>query len=354
MNRSRFLVLIALAAGLSLAAWWAGQHQQARYEVAQSHKLFPGLEADLARLDQLSVEPAGMAGFTLKLQDGAWGLVERGGYTVDTTVLRRELRKLAAARQVEAKTSNPAYYERLGLQDIDQASSPTVKLSLSAKQQPLLEVLIGKAGKNGHYLRTAGQAQSWLSDTRFNVPGTPANWLAKDIIELPRTRIAAIEVRPAGGPAYRLSRSDAAQTDFTLSEKPAGRDLDFANVNRLGAALARLRLTDVARTATDPSGAWSQSVFRSFDGLVVTVFSQKTDEGGKLRLEARYEAPPMREDSGDESEPVEDAEAVAQRVQAEVAALNARVAGWTYEVASYSASALAFDLEALLKDPPEE
>lgn len=358
MNRSGLFVLVAVAAVLSAAAWWLGSRDQARYEAAEAPLLAPSLEARLADIDRVEIRPAEGDAFSIALTGGNWGLVERDGYPIDTEILRRELRKFAEARGKEAKTANAAYYPQLGVNSDDDAEAPTIQLSAFAGDESVAALVIGKPGKGGHYVRLADQAQSWQSDTRFNVPRTVPNWLQRVILEIKRDRLARITVTPASGRSYTLHRANADETNFTLDGLPEGREVQVGNINRLAAAISNLRLTEVARsnTGTD-TGDWNRTVFETFDGLVITTWSQKPEDGdGRVRIEARYEAPAASEgNSGEETEgDAGDDVADTADVAAEAEAINKRVSGWTYSVSSYNATALNFAFDVLLKPLPED
>lgn len=354
MSQKGLKILLVVAVLATALAWFFGQREEARYGLAEAEALAPELGARLGEVDSLRLEAAGKESFHVVQQDGRWVVPERGGYQADTSVLRRELRKIAEAKKLEPKTSLPANYGRLGVEDIETAKDTTLRITASAGDATVLDLLIGKSGSSGSYVRPAGQEQSWLADTRFSPPREVASWLDRELVDLDRTDLASVGVTPAEGKAYVLEKSSRAQQDFALSPAPPeNRELNFANINRVGAALSRLRLKDVV-TELPEDLAWSETVYRRFDGLIVTARSADHDEERLLQLAARYEAPPAPPKDGEADPastptpgPAEDPAALAEEI-------NARVTGWTYTVSSYNGDALTLDYDFLLKAEPAD
>lgn len=352
MSQKGLKIWLLVAVLATAVAWIVGQQEEARYGLAETEALAPALAERLADVDRLTVHAAGETPFSVLRQDGAWVIPERGGYPADTSVLRRELRKIAEARRLEPKTALPANYPQLGVEDIDAAEDTTLRLSAAAGETTVLDLLIGKSGSSGSYVRPAGEAQSWLADKRFSPPREIASWLDRELVDIDRGDLKAVTVTPAEGQAYRLEKSDREQQDFTLSPAPPeGRELNYANLNRVGAALSRLRLKDVLNELPEDL-AWNETVYRRFDGLVLTARSASLDDERLLQLEARYEAPAAEA----EDEATEEAAATpspaptpAEDPAALAADINARVAGWTYSVSSYNGDALSLKYDFLLK-----
>ncbi len=332
----QFRILVATVAVVLIAAWFLSHREQQKFGAADGALFAPQLGEQLAQIDRLQVQAAGADPVTLSLDGDQWRVAERNAYPAETEVLRRELRKLAEARVLERKTAQAEYYDRLGVQDIEAAQDTTLRLVASTGDSTVLDLLIGKSDKRGSYVRRSGEAQSWLLDSRITLPREATAWLDKALVDVPRDQLQSIRVSPLKGPEYRLSRSDEAQATFDLEPAPPqGRELDLANINRLGAALSRLRLQDVAMTL--PEGlAWTEIEFLRKDGLRLLVRSARQDSERYLQLEAQ--AP---EDAG------EDLAAEARRI-------NARTAGRSFAMAQYAVDAMHMSHDMLLKSLPEE
>ncbi len=332
----QFQILVATVAVVLIAAWFLSHREQQKFGAAEGTLFEPALGEQLARIDHLQIQAAGADPVTLRLDGDRWRVAERDAYPAETEVLRRELRKLAEARVLEQKTAQPEYYARLGVQDIDQAQDTTLRLIASAQDGTVLDLLIGKADKRGSYVRHSGEAQSWLLDSRISLPREATAWLDKALVDIPRDQLQSIKVSPLQGPAYSLRRGDGEQAAFELDPPPpAGRELDMANVSRLGAALARLRLQDVAMSL--PEGLeWTEVEFERRDGLRLQVRSARQDSARYLQLSAQAPA-----DAGTE-------------LAAEAQRINALCAGRSFAMAQYAVDAMHMSHEMLLKPLPEE
>src|SRR5690606_440600 len=149
-------------------------------------------------------------------------------------------------------------------------------------------------------------------------------WLVRDITDLAAARVQSVTIRHADGATIRIRKDSEDAANFTVEDIPEGRELSYASVaNSIAAALDNLTLDDVRRAGDaapatadtpDPAGAGSDeagadageasgdeapeavtTVFRTFDGLKVTVDSTGTDGETWIRLHAA--ALPPAEDS---------------------------------------------------------
>ena len=330
-------VLILAAAALSAAAWFASHREQQRFGVNEGELLVPGLSEQLARIDRVSIAPAGKPSVTLSTEQGQWVVRERNNYPADTQALRKELRKLAEARTLEAKTAQVALYPQLGVQDVDQAEDTTLRLTAYAGDTQVVDIIIGKPGASGSYVRLLDNPQSWQIDQRITLPRVTVGWLDTQLVSVPRADVQSVAVKPAQGPDYTISKDDPEQADFALTPAPDdGQALNVANINRLGAALSNLQIQDVV-SDVDADLAWSQATLTTFDGLILKLEVAKS-EGGERYLKLTAEA---REDADDNA-----------RKQAET--INGKSLGRTFLGPQYSVDALAMRHDMLIRQPASE
>ncbi len=330
-------VLILAAAALSAAAWFASHREQQRFGVSEGELLVAGLSEQLADIDSVTIHPAGASSVTLSAEQGLWVVRERDNYPADIQALRKELRKLAQARMLEAKTAQEALYPQLGVQAVEQAEDTTVQLTAHAGDTQVLDIIIGKAGASGSYVRLLDNPQSWQIDQRITLPRVIVGWLDTQLVSVPRGDVQRVAVKPADGPQYAIVKDDPEQSSFTLEPSPDdGQALNVANVNRLGAALSSLRIEDVVSDVADDL-AWSQATLTTFDGLVLNLeVAKSADNERYLRLAAD-----VREDA-DES------------TRQQAAAINAKSHGRTFLGPQYSVDALAMRHDMLIRQTADE
>jgi hypothetical protein len=155
-----------------------------------------------------------------------------------------------------------------------------------------------------------------------------------------------------------VERPSTDVADFTVADLPEGAELSWPGVaGGVAGALEYLNLEDV-RGADSPfdTAACVRTRFEAFDGLVVEADSLSEEGRVVVRVRASFE-PGLRP-----SEPVgpPDAEGEAPatpalkgvaEVEAEVAAINARVGSWLYVVPGYAGANLRKRMADLLAQP---
>ena len=95
--------------------------------------LLPDLGGDLDRITEVSVIGAGsqpVATLT-RGEDGGWSVAEKDSYPADVEKVRQTLIGLAEARIVEPKTANPDFYDRLGVEGVEDDAAGGVAVMLT-------------------------------------------------------------------------------------------------------------------------------------------------------------------------------------------------------------------------------
>jgi len=346
-------VLVALAIAVSVSQ---------RPDQAAGGPFLPGLREQLNEVSQIVVRTGGNRTVaTLKRNGDGWTLAERNDYPADVGRIRQSLIALAEAQILEEKTSNPEYYERLKVDDIDKANAAGVRLDILAGEQTT-SVIIGTTGVGGGeraYARRAGEPASWLISGRIDAPRETAEWLDRLITDIDAKRIQAVTITHPDGEVLRIARDSPDAGDFTVAKVPAGRKLSFPGVgNPIGAALSDLRLDSVEPAAGFAPGAVKPVTarFEARDGLVVEVQSFPLPGGSRLRvaasadeaLAARFaDSKPAGGKPASESEP--EPASNFEQVKAEAARLQARHAAWVYAVPEYKAEQFTRRMEDLLE-----
>ncbi len=390
MNRNTLIGLVVAALIVLVAAIFLVRSQQPREEsrAATAGWLAPTLHERVNEVDRLTIRGAGdQALVELARGEGGWSVAQRAGYPADTGKLRELLLKLADAKELEEKTASPEKYAQLGVEDVTGAAAKGVELEFGGLPQPL-KLIVGNPAPHGGgtYARRAGEAPSWLVSGSISVARGPADWLRKDLANLPAERIASVRIEPSEGPAIAVRKVARGDANFHLLDLPKGREAgpDYG-INGLAAALADLQLEDVAPAAeAAPPEHPLQARYTSFDGLVVDVVAWQDGDKHWLRLEASLDealanaaieaeqAEAKAEFEASEaaaaaqakdgakpaaspaaplavSDPAKDR---AQRIAAldqEVAEFSARFKGWSFQVPAWKYSAIDKKLDDLLK-----
>lgn len=259
--------------------------------------------------------------------DGTRWIVSERGYPADTGQVRKLLLDLASLKSEEQKTADPALYSKLDVADPTGASTTSTGLdvSLNGKTQRLI---VGKtSGTQSVYVRVAGQAQSLLASPQLTPDADPRHWLDRTLLDISPDQVTAIDIKLQGMPDYGIKRSAAgAAAEFVVSPIPKGRKLaDPSAPASQAAALAGLQLDDVRKPGT--VGATAQAIFQTRDGLDLTIAGIKDGDLRYITVVASATTPGAQGPARD---------------------LNARVAGWEFELPGYRYDGLFKPLEQLL------
>ena len=343
--------------------------------------LLPDLGEDLDQISQVSVVGAGSESVATLVRgdDGSWTVAEKDGYPADVDKVRQTLIGLAEARIVEPKTANPDFYDRLGVEAVEDEAAGGVAVILAGADTPVNVIVGNTEGTSQVYIRGADQAQSFLVDRNPDVGNETSDWLATEILAVSGTRMARVTVTHPDGEVVTASKADSEQSNFDLDEIPPGRELQYASVaNVMGNVLSNLNLQDVEpRTETEEPVTVTE--FVTFDGLAITAESVEREDEPWVAFRAEYRPP--AEEPETEDDPVQEAdvanaagevedeveadtegtdvaavetEADGTDVAAQALALDQRLSPWRYRIASYQFDQMTRRLDDLLRDLPEE
>lgn len=349
-------IVTAAAAGL---AGYVLSRQSARVAATEPEgPAFPALETRVNDVAGIRVA-RGADGFTVRRTESGWGIQDRGGYPAKFEKVKETIVALAELRLVEPRTSSPESYEKIGVEDPGGEGSTSTLVELSdASGATVAAIILGKpktsvgfSNENALYVRRAGEAQSWLARPgrgagRIDVVVDPMYWVERTVIGIARDRVRSVEVtHTPGGASVFVQRDSRDTANFTLEGIPEGRELKFpTGADTVGSALAYVTMDDVRPVGEidfDSAAESATAIFRTFDGLVVTVRSVTVDGKSWARFDVTYQAPPAPEEGAD-------------AVQKEAADLAARLAPWAFHVPDYQARNLAPRMEDLLKPLPGE
>jgi hypothetical protein len=234
--------------------------------------VFPGLAAKLASASRVELH-SGANTSTLLLKDGKWGLAERSMYPVPVANIRALFAGLGELKQIEARTDDAASLARLGVDDpIAPGSTATSLRVLDDHGAVLASLILGhrstatRGGLPDHiYIRRPNETRVWLAEGHLAVQADPQAWLARDIINIPRARVAQVTVQH-GADVLNFTR---AGDTMNLANPPPGK-LDDYRVGAMASALEDVTLADVSKGLL-PGTTLGNAAFTTTDGLTVLV-----------------------------------------------------------------------------------
>jgi Domain of unknown function (DUF4340) len=336
MNQTRLLALVLVAILAIGGGWYFGTSTEpVQHAAIDTGKLmFPDLTAKLKDARRIEITSKGKV-TVIELKDGVWGIADRGGYRVQESKLRGMLTTLTELRLVEPRTSDPAQFSRLGVEDPSTDKDGTANLLrvLDGKGQPILAVIVGhrRMRTQGNvpeqvFVRLPGDNQTWLADGGLQADADPQVWLDRDIMNISHTLISKV-VATKGGETIELTRDGDKLKVTQPAEYPKLEDYKLDDVGR---ALETLTFQDV-KTDKEPIGEKAGSaVFSTSDGLeiAVTVYHLDKDSWTTFAVTAP------------------------DRNKPEAERLNAKLAGWAFETGAWKDKSLIPSLDDLKASPP--
>jgi hypothetical protein len=341
MTARRVVGLLVVSAVIVAVAFWLSSRGHRSDLTVAGQPVLDGLKASVNDVTELRVEKGDSTRVTLRKHPESWLVVERG-YAADSGKVRKLLLDLGALQVVEEKTSDPASYDRIGVEDVKDAKATGTKVEAVTPKKVYSLIAGRSSGTKSTYVRVSGAPKSFLASPQITADPNPKQWLQRDVLDIPEARIKEVAVTPATGPAYTVSREKKEQTDFTVSNVPKGRELSSPGAgNAVAGELLTFTLDDVRKAQviepTAPPGAKigaQSATFRTFDGLELQVNGQKDGEHHYVSIAPR---------------------STAKETAAEAQTLEARLKGWQYEIPGYKYDGLFKPLEELLKKPePKE
>jgi hypothetical protein len=354
-------ILVALGIVAVAGGWYFGTRTTPGEQttVTGGTLMFPDLTAKLPEVARIEITHQGKQMVIEKRGDGDWGVASMHDYPVQEAKLRGMLTGLTELRLAEPRTSDPAEFSRLGVDDPNGAGSSADLLRLvDGAGKPMLAVIVGHRRVRSRadlpeqvYLRRPNENQSWLAEGSVQVDADASLWLDRNVMNIAHDRIAAVSVdKPEGespGPANGGPASGApanggptngaalvfGRTDgkFVLSQPADHPKLEDYKVDDVARALELLTFQEVKADADAPGTEVGHAVFTTNDGLAVTVTVLHADKD----VWARFAV------SGS-----------SDKVKPEAKRINGRVAGWSYQIGSWKEKSLVPTIDDLKAEEP--
>lgn len=358
MKASKVAILAVVAIGLATLAWFVKEKRETS-SVALTD-VYPGMLEKINSVKTIEAVYKGQP-MTLNFSDGQWLMVERNNYRASTEQVKKFLRGFAEMRRLEPKTSDPAKYVQLDLDDPKSADSEAFGLVLKDGAGIVLaDVIMGKdrsatadSDMREVYLRQAGEAETWLVESDIRILRKQIQWLEKIIMAMHRDRIEQIFIDHEGSDDdVMIKRESLANPDFVLSDIPEGKEITYNfELKDIATAFASLDFDDViVDEGVDYDGPGSVRItLDSFDGMrVVTLIGTK--DGGRWARLMAAESGRHSAKGEDGSDKLLDAKQLADEIELS----NKHWKGWAYKIRGFKLENITQKKVALLKNADEQ
>ena len=330
MSKRHFSILLFISLAVALAVFLIPS-RTSRDASAEPSIYLPELASVVNDVEQIRITSnGGSEVVTLDRNETGWSVREFSGYAADWSVVKPLLADLSQAEVLEAKTSNPQYYDRLGVEDPLSEGSESTLIEFPDKESvPPLIVGNQAQGREGQYLRRQDEARSVLVDRTITVPFESEGWLEREIVDVPESEVVNVRVSHSDGETIEIGRLGTDVDDFTLSGIPEGRKTKSAySVNQMASALSSLTLDGVAPVEDIAWDGAIELTVTAASGLQIDARLVEDEEQRWIRLQA----------SGNEAaDPI-----------------NQRVSAWAYQIPLYKFDAVNKRMEDLLAEVEDE
>jgi hypothetical protein len=324
MTRQRFILLL-VAALLALAAAFTVSIRRYAPHETPGLALLPGL-GDLDAVSTVTVRKGGTTpSLTLHKVGPQWSVAERADYPADVPKLRTLLVALRDARIIEEKTSDPARFAEIGVDDPGHAGAVGAEITVVTGGTKTA-VIVGKSVGEGNFVRRQGENRSFAVQPSITVETEPRFWIDARLLDVPAALIQGIDYKPAAGPAFALHRLNPADGSYSLEGVPPGRKARDAHALAPSSSLlSGLTAEDVAASGSVEFTAPSQVTVTLTDGNVLTLSGVAVADKHWIEVKSS-------KDSG----------------------LTAKTQGRLFEIAGYRYDEIFRPLEQLLEPLPQK
>ncbi|HEY6618874.1 MAG TPA: DUF4340 domain-containing protein [Steroidobacteraceae bacterium] len=251
MSRQQFIaLLIAALVALSAAVYFSTQRNSAG-EV-HGMPLLPALSSELNTVTSLSVlKGSPTPSVTVHKQGDVWTVAERANYPADVSKLRKLLVSLGDAKILEEKTSNPANYSIIGVEDPTKPGATGAQIELITKQGKQ-DLIVGKAAEQGSFVRRVGEKSSYIVEPAISFDAEPRYWIDSRLLDISTDKIQNIQFKPETGPGYTLRRVTEPAPKPATPAAPTKTEAGKSGASN--AAAAAPATTAVRATTAAPAG----------------------------------------------------------------------------------------------------
>ena len=257
----KLVISLAVAAVVSASAAGAVWHvNNAPSTVAGAgERLFPELIDKVNTITSVEVRAAGNT-MSLKRSGEGWK-AGASGYPVKPGKLQQTLVSLVRLAKMEPRTSSPAKYKVIQVEDAGDKGSKSRQVILRDQAGAVLgDVLLGKAA-NGYtsgsqeaqYVRIADEAQSWLVTGSVVAGSGYKDWVDTSVVRIKAADVKSVEITMHGGDVLGLlktGKNDSGQDVFAIQGIPEGvKPKDEMAVRLAATDLANVEFADVRKPA---------------------------------------------------------------------------------------------------------
>lgn len=333
------LTLVMLTLALILVSPSTDDH------ISEQRPLVPGLQEIVNEIEAIDITAAdGSVLASLRRDRDRWRVREKADYEADFETVHDLLRDLATGQRVGERTSNPQWYERLGVVNMGEEGATGTMISFPERVLPAIILGNEDIDQQAQFVRLAGEEKSWLSDRIVNVPDSTEGFLERAIMDIPSSELAEVTVRHPDGNTVRLhSTGEEGSDDWVLLDVPENREArPMWQLREVANGLANQNLEDVRPHESVPADA-VRALYVTRDGLNFVASLFKDDQGAWIHFSVSAETEAATDD--------DDAEV--SQIAVDATAVDGRLSPWQFRIPERKYDTMTQRLPDLLQ-PIEE
>ena len=344
MNRQKLLILGGGAAALLAAGIFFSAHRASQQSDLGGQPVFTGLKDSLGEVTEIRLSKGDGSLTTLRRGDAGWIVVERN-FAADNSRVRELALGLSNLRVVEAKTSDPANYSRLGVESPDSPTATSTLVEVKAGEKSW-SLIVGKAsGNRAVYVRKPETAESLLAEPLLTADPDQKRWTDRLLVDIPGANLREVTVKTGKAPAYQVARASQGESELSLSPVPKGRTAASNMIlNGQVEALTSFHFDDVRALPSPAPDYPDAATFRTYDGQVLEFAGRRDGDKAFVTLKAFRDASPAAvpaaiaapattpDASGKpETHPAETSDQTTERLASRVKDVEFEIPGYKYD-----------------------
>jgi hypothetical protein len=365
MSNRALLILSFITLVIIIAAVVSNQGR-APQTVIETSLLFPDLKDKINTVAAISIESA--AGrLNISKQGDDWQIVESDNYPARFDKIKQTVLTVADMKVLASKTSNPALFSELGVEETSAENSGSRLLTLKDPSgNTLSSIIVGNpapsnaAGGEGVYVRKPGANETWLVRGSLAITTDSADWLEQGLLDISDDRIMDTRIEHPDGTSLAVTRQKG-ETDFTITDVPEEKEPRSAYfINQVGTILSNLTIENAkARAGFNFPDTATRTTIRTYDGLVASITTANIDGLNHITVdfsvdESLLSETPTAQAAGQQETAVDgpgpDAATTTTDVRKEVTELQGKVANWVYIIPSSKYGLLVTRSDDVLQD----
>jgi hypothetical protein len=227
MNKQVSVLAVIAILAVGLGVWLSQSPSKDTFEAGL---LFDDLQKFANQVDNVEITNAQGVLFSAQKLGESWLATfdpEQSVYPISQDKLAEFVDTMMRLKLVEAKTSKPQNYSRLGLQSIDSDDSMATLVTFKANDK-YWQVLVGNKVTlgEGHYVLKPEDSQSWRTDKTISLPIDKFLWLKHPILPFKDQDISSVS--RVDSLNWQIERS--ASGDFQLIDIPKDKVLEYDGI----------------------------------------------------------------------------------------------------------------------------